>query len=58
LVIALLLYDVKLTTPSGERKTGQLVVPRTEDVRETAEQVLIQEGVEARIDELTFVREM
>jgi hypothetical protein len=56
--MGLWLYDVKLTTPDGEHKAGQLVVPRTEDVRETAEQVLVQEGVEARIDELSFVREM
>jgi hypothetical protein len=56
--MALLLYEVKLTTPDGEHKAGRLVVPQTQDVRETAEQVLFQEGVEASIDELTFVREM
>ena len=56
--MALLLYDVKLTTSDGEHKAGQLIVPGAKDVHEEAEQVLVREGVEARIDELTFVREM
>jgi hypothetical protein len=56
--MALLLYEVKLTTPNGEHKAGRLVIPPTKDVRGTAEQVLTREGVEASIDELTFLREM
>jgi hypothetical protein len=56
--MALLLFEVKLTTTNGEHKAGQLVVPRSGDLRETAQRVLSEEGVEARIDELTFLREM